>query len=122
MYGRSNRKEKAVVTPDVELASLISRVANMPGLVISPDNPVTVPPGYKVTSRTTQTSSLLQIENLSQSFTVLYFASDGAHANTGSLTVGSAPYEWNKNFNGAVIVAANVSVNNASMQVTLIDG
>lgn len=108
--------------PDVNLASLISWVATMQSLELSPNNALTVPPGFKTICPTTQTCSLLQIENLSQSFTVLYFVSDGIDSNSGSLTAGASPFQCTKNFNAATLVVANVSVTNASMKVTLIDG
>jgi hypothetical protein len=109
-----------VAKPNVELASLIARVATMQSLTLSSNDALTVQPGNKAVGPTTQTPSLLQIENLSQSFTVSYFVSDGIDPKSGSIAVGSQPFQWVKNFNGATLTIANVSVTDAPMQVTLI--
>lgn len=104
------------------LASLAARVATMPSLDLSSNDPVTLPPNYKCTGATSQIQSLLQIQNLSRSFEAWYFASAGdAFTKNGRIAAGATdPIQWVWNFQGAELVIANVSPLEASMKITLI--
>ncbi len=99
----------------------LAALVGMPSLVLSSNDPITVPPNSKCTAQTTQAASFLQIENLSQSFTLLYFVTAGTVlTQSGSIPAGGGPLQWTDNFNGAELVVANVSTMAASMEVTLI--
>lgn len=106
---------------ELVFAPLLASLEVMPNLELSSNDPITVPPNFKCKAQTTQTSSFLQIVNLSESFTLLYFVTAGSVlTQNGSISPGGAPSQWVMNFNGAELVVANVSTMNASMQVTLI--
>ena len=107
-----------------DFASLIATLEQMQNLTLSPNNPITVPPKHKCSGPTSQAISYLQIENLSQEFTLMYFVTAGSVlTQTGSILAGinpGNPAKWVKNFDGAELIAANVSDMNASMLVTLV--
>src|SRR4051794_23162866 len=80
-------------------APLLASLEGMPSLELSSNDPITVPPNFNCKAQTTQTSSFLQIVNLSQSFTLRYFVTAGTVlTQNGSISPGGDPSQWVTNF------------------------
>jgi len=85
------------------------------------NQPLRVPPNFTAVAQTTQANSVLQIENLSSSNTLLYFVNAGSVLNeNGEIPANTSdPKTWVENFNGATLNVSNISTRDAVALVTL---
>ena len=85
------------------------------------NDPIDVYPDERIVcEHTTQTDSILQIENLSTSNKADFFIQWGGHKKSESLNPNTAePYRLIENFNGTKLNVMNISTRKADIKVTL---
>jgi len=91
-------------------------------LKLSYNSPLQVPQNFStVCDTTSQTTSILQVQNLSSSFTLTFFVNAGSFTHEGSIPANdTTPWSVTQNFNGSKLTVANISSEEATGQVTLL--
>jgi hypothetical protein len=90
-------------------------------LSLSYNSPLPVPQNYSaICNPTSQAMSILQVQNLSTSFTLAFYVNAGSYTYQGSIPANvTTPWAIPQNFAGSMLTVTNLSSESATAQVTL---